>query len=233
MNTQKEKFDEIYSRACKRKGGKAALQKMLSKPLSQNDLLKITDDRWLSEFTKKIFQSGFVWKVVRNKWPDFEEVFFGFDIDKILFMPDEMVELKATDKRIIRNYNKVKTIRENAFMIQDVAEEYGSFSKFVAEWPSDDIVGLWAFLKKFGTRLGGNTGPYTLRFLGKDTFLLSRDVESYLRSQRVFEGGMTSKRSLAQIQSFFNDLQDQSNKSLQEISQIISFSVGDNYILND
>ena len=55
-------------------------------------------------------------------------------------------------------------------MIHDVRYEGESFSKLIAEWPSEDITGLWAFLKKNGSRLGGNTGPYALRTLGKDTF---------------------------------------------------------------
>lgn len=226
----KENFKRLYQRACERKGGEAGLECLLSTPLSHAELLKITDDRWLAEFTKKVFQSGFVWRVVRNKWPDFERVFFEFDIDKILLIPDEMLEQKATDPSIIRNYNKVKTVRNNAMMIDSVRQERGSFAKFVADWPSSDIIGLWAYLKKHGARLGGNTGPYSLRTLGKDTFLFSRDVEQYLLNHDVFEGGISSKRSLAQIQTFFNDMQQQSGRSLQEISQIIAFSVGDNLV---
>jgi len=224
----KENFKQLYQRACDRKGGTAGLEYLLSTPLSDKQLLKITDDRWLAEFTKKVFQSGFVWRVVRNKWPDFERVFFEFNIDKILLMPDEMLENKASDPSIIRNYNKVKTVRDNAMMIDSVRQQHGSFAKFVADWPSNDIIGLWTYIKKHGARLGGNTGPYSLRMVGKDTFLFSRDVEQYLRHHGVFEGGISSKRSLGQIQAFFNDMQQQSGRSLQEISQIIAFSVGDN-----
>lgn len=226
----KENYKRLYQRACDRKGGVAGLEYLLSTPLSQKQLLEVTDDRWLAEFTKKVFQSGFVWRVVRNKWPDFERVFFEFDIDKILLMPDEMLEKKATDPSIIRNYNKVKTVRDNAMMIDSVRQQHGSFAKFVADWPSTDIIGLWTYLKKHGARLGGNTGPYSLRMVGKDTFLLSRDVEQYLRNHGVFEGGISSKRSLVQIQTFFNEMQKQSGRSLQEISQIIAFSVGDNMV---
>ena len=226
----KENFKRLYQRACDRKGGQAGLEYLLSRPLSHKELLSITDDRWLAEFTKKVFQSGFVWRVVRNKWPDFERVFFAFDIDKILLIPDEMLEKKATDPSIIRNYNKVRTVRDNAMMIDSVRQEHGSFAKFVADWPSSDIIGLWTYLKKHGARLGGNTGPYSLRTNGKDTFLFSRDVEQYLFNHGVYEGGINSNRSLVQIQTFFNDMQQQSGRSLQEISQIIAFSVGDNLI---
>ena len=106
-----------------------------------------------------------------------------------------------------------------------------NFNEFIAQWPVDDIVGLWAWLKKHGARLGGNTGPYSLRAMGKDTFLLSRDVESYLRAHKIIDGGLQSKKSLAAIQSFFNEMRAQSGLSLQEISQTISYSVGDNRVI--
>lgn len=198
--------------------------------MADKEISKIGDDRFLAEFTKKVFQSGFVWRVVRNKWPDFERVFFEFNIDKVLLMPDEMLEQKAQDPSIIRNYNKVKTVRENALMIDSVRREHGSFAKFVSAWPSDDIIGLWAYMKKHGARLGGNTGPYALRTLGKDTFLLSEDAKSYFTAREIISGGATSKRSLLAIQNAFNQLQQQSGRSLQELSQILAFSVGDNYV---
>lgn len=224
-----EKYQAIYQRACERKGGPEVLESLLSQPLTNEQVAEIGDDRFLAEFTKKVFQSGFVWRVVRNKWPDFERLFWGFDIDKLLLMPDEMLEAKAQDPSIIRNFSKVKTIRENALMIDALRHEHGSFAKFVAQWPSEDIIGLWAKLKKSGARLGGNTGPYALRALGKDTFLLTRDIESYFRQRDIISGGVQSKTSLNAIQHSFNELQQQSARSLQEISLIIANSVGDNY----
>jgi 3-methyladenine DNA glycosylase Tag len=227
---QMESFAALYQRACERKGGPKALEALLSKPLANSQVATLGDDRFLAEFTKKIFQSGFVWKVVPNKWPDFERVFFGFDIDKVLLMPDEMLEQRAQDPSIIRHYRKVKTVRDNALMIESVRNEHGSFSRFVANWPGDDIINLWAYLKQHGARLGGNTGPYALRFLGKDTFLLSRDVTSYFTQRNIISGGGASKRSLNAIQASFNELHQQSGRSLQELSQIISLSVGDNQL---
>lgn len=225
-----EKFNAIYQRASERKGGAEVLESLLDSPLSASELAQIGDDRYLAEFTQKVFQSGFVWKVVRNKWPDFERVFFDFNIEKILLMPDEMLEQKASDPSIIRNYNKVKTIRENAIMIDTVNREQGGFADFVANWPSNDIIGLWAYLKKHGARLGGNTGPYGLRAIGKDTFLLSNDVVGYFTQRDIISGSHQSKRSLTAIQACFNELQQQSGRTLQEISMILSRSVGDNYI---
>lgn len=226
---QVEHFDRIYQRALARKGGERQLQQLLGQPASTAELLAYQDADWLSAMSKKIFQSGFVWRVVEQKWPGFCEVFFDFAIEKILLMPDEMLAAKAQDPRIIRNLNKVLTIRHNAMMIDELSRQHGSFSALVAQWPTSDIIGLWQLLKNSGARLGGNTGPYTLRAMGKDTFLLSQDVEAYLRAYQVIDGGLTSKTSLQKIQTQFNQWQQQSGLPLQQLSQIIAFSMGDNY----
>ncbi|MEI8594848.1 DNA-3-methyladenine glycosylase I [Photobacterium sp. Hal280] len=226
----REKFEQIYTRAADRKGGEAALESLLSAPLSEEALATIGDDRWLAAFTQKVFQSGMSWKVVRSKWDGFESVFFGFDIEKLLLVPNEMWERKATDPAIIRHLGKVMTIPENAYMIHRAAKEHGSFAAMVAAWPSDDIIGLWHYLKSKGKRLGGNTGPYTLRVMGKDTFILSQDVEAYLRSTGIIDGGRDTQRSLAAAQATFNDWQQESGRPLCQISQIIAFSGGDNRI---
>jgi len=228
--TTAESFERIYQRASDRKGGSKALEALLGQSVSAEQLARIPDNMLLAELTKKVFQSGFVWRVVRQKWPGFCEVFFDFDIEKMLLMSDEMLEAKARDERIIRNASKVFTIRHNAQMIDDVAQKHGSFARFIADWPCSDIIGLWAYLKQHGARLGGNTGPYALRAIGKDTFILSEDVEAYLRATKVFDGGINSKRSLQQIQQQFNLWQQQSGRSLQHISQIIALSVGENIV---
>lgn len=225
-----ESFSALYQRAAERKGGEAALESLLPRPLSVSELAALGDDRYLSALSMKVFQSGFVWRVVRNKWPDFEDIFWSFDIDKLLLMPEDMLERKSQDPRIIRNFSKVKTILHNAQMISDVREQHGSFAKFVAEWPSEDITGLWLYLKKHGARLGGNTGPYALRYLGKDTFLLTQDVESYLRANGHIDGGIQTKKSLAAAQDLFNHWQAESGRSLTELSCLVAYGVGDNRV---
>ena len=224
-------FTEIYGLACERKGGEAAVAALLPAGVEPRKLAAIPDDRYLAEFCRKIFQSGFVWRVVDQKWPGFEELFWGFDVDKLLMMPDDMLERKAADPRIIRNFRKVVAIRENAGMIADTVRREGvSFGEFVAAWPATEVTGLWLYLKKHGSRLGGNTGPYALRSIGVDTFLMTRDVEGFLRQHGVIDTGVGSRKALDAAQGFFNHLRDDSGYSLAQLSRLVSLSFGDNWV---
>ena len=66
-----EKFSDIYKRAVERKGSEKMLKLLLAKPLSKKALSTLSDDDWLEEFTRKVFQSGFYWSVINSKWPGF------------------------------------------------------------------------------------------------------------------------------------------------------------------
>jgi 3-methyladenine DNA glycosylase Tag len=146
-------------------------------------------------------------------------------------MPDDMLERKASDPGIIRNFSKVKTVLDNALMISDTERrEDKSFGEFIASWPDGDVIGLWLFLKKHGSRLGGNTGPYALRTLGVDTFLMTADVEFFLRENAIVDSGIHSLRALKATQTYFNDLREESGRSLSELSRLVSLGVRRNQI---
>lgn len=220
-----EKFEDIYQRAAEHKGSETRLESALCQLKTQQQLLTVPDHRWLAEITRKVFQCGIVWQVVNKKWENFERLFWGFDIEKLLMMPDELWEQKAQDSGIIRSWSKVETIKHNAQMIYQANLE-GGFSKLIAEWKSENITALWQYLKKNGKRLGGNTGAYSLRAIGKDTFLLTHDIEAYFRNHKLIDGGIQTQRSFTLAQHVFLDWQQQSGRPLAHISQIVAFSMG-------
>ena len=117
---------------------------------------------------ERVFAAGFVWRVIEQKWPGFEEAFLGFEPKRLLFQPEDFWHDLTADKRIVRNPQKIKSVRDNAAFVEAIAKEHGSFGKFLAAWPADDQIGLMAYLGKHGSRLGGNTGQYFLRWLGWD-----------------------------------------------------------------
>lgn len=222
-------FKTIRARAAKRKGGEAALASLLPKVPAQKALARVTDDRVLSEMAKRIFCAGFVWSVIDKKWPGFEAAFLEFEPKRLTFQPDEFWDDLLSDKRIVRNPQKVKAVRENARFVSDIAKEHGSFGKFLAQWPADDQVGLLEVLAKRGARLGGMTGLYFLRFIGKDVYVTSNDMMACLRDAGLDIAGGTSKKDQRKIQDQLNAWAKETGLPYTHLSRICAMSIGENY----
>jgi 3-methyladenine DNA glycosylase Tag len=223
-------FKAIRARAAKRKGGEKALGSLLPPAPDTKALARLKDDRVLAEMTKRIFSAGFVWSVIESKWPGFEEAFLGFAPKRLLFQPEDFWHELTRDTRIVRNGAKIMAVRDNARFVSDIAAEHGSFGKFLAAWPADDQIGLLDFLAKRGARLGGNTGQYFLRFIGRDGYVLSRDVISCLRDAGLdIAEQPTSKRDRRRIQDQFNAWARESRLPYVHLSRICALSIGQNH----
>jgi 3-methyladenine DNA glycosylase Tag len=222
-------FKSIQARAARRKGGDKVLASLMPKKPNNKALAKLGDDRVLSEIAARVFSAGFVWDVIDKKWPGFEEAFLEFNPKRLLFQPAEFWEKLASDKRIVRNPQKIRSVRDNAKFVADIAGEHGSFGKFLANWPADDQVGLMEVLGKRGSRLGGFSGQYLLRFLGWDAFVLSGDVLLCLRDSGVAIGSGTSKKDLRAAQAQFNAWKQESGLPITHISRTCALSIGQNH----
>jgi 3-methyladenine DNA glycosylase Tag len=223
-------FSRIRARAAERKGGEEALVGLLPKVATHAELTAIADDRILAEMTRRIFCAGFAWTVVDKKWPGFEAAFLGFDPPRLVFQPPEFWDALTVDDRIVRYGAKIMSVAQNAHFIVAIAAEHGSFGRFLADWPATDQVGLLGVLSKRGSRLGGNTGQYFLRFLGKDSYLLSRDVVRCLRDAGLdVAEPPVSKRDRARIQQQFNAWAAETKLPYTHLSRICAMSIGENY----
>jgi 3-methyladenine DNA glycosylase Tag len=222
-------FKSIHARAARRKGGEKVLASLMPKKPNNKALAKLGDDRILSDMAARIFSAGFVWSVIDKKWPGFEEAFLGFNPKALLFQPAEFWEKLGSDKRIVRHPGKIKAVRENAKFVTEIAHEHGSFGRFLAAWPADDQVGLMEFLGKRGSRLGGFSGQYFLRFLGWDAFVLQNDVLTCLRDSGVPIGTGTSKKDLRLVQTQLNTWAKESGLPISHVSRICALSIGENH----
>ncbi|WP_209832490.1 DNA-3-methyladenine glycosylase I [Ruegeria sp. HKCCE3926] len=217
-------FDEIFDIAASRHGGIEAFEAQLNKPKSHEELAAMPDDRWLSIITKCVFQAGFNWKVIENKWDGFEAAFDGFDVGRCAFMDDEKFDSLLQDTRIVRNGTKIAAVRDNAAFLLELRNEGGA-GQVLGGWPSDDYVNLLAMLAKRGSRLGGASAQYAMRFAGRDSFILSQDVTARLIAEGVIDKPATSKKAMAAVQRAFNSWMDQSGRSLTEISRVLAMSL--------
>ena len=214
-------FDKIHALSAARHGGAEALEAKLMKP--DPDITDLPEDRWLSTMAKCIFQAGFNWKVIENKWDGFETAFDGFDTGRCAFMDDEKFDQLLQDTRIVRNGTKIAAVRDNAAFLLELRGEGGA-GRVLGGWPSSDYIGLLEMLKKRGSRLGGSTAQYAMRFAGRDAFILSRDVTARLIAEGVIDKPATSKTAMKAVQAAFNEWMAQSGRSLSEISRVLAFS---------
>jgi 3-methyladenine DNA glycosylase Tag len=122
-------------------------------------------------------------------------------------------------------------LRDNIFFVQEVSAEHGGFGKFLDAWPMTDQIGLMAYLKAAGSRLGGQSALWFLRRVGKDCFILSRDVVTTLRSVGLeIAEQPTSKRDLKQVQEQFNSWHLETGLPYSHLSRIAACSVGESYL---
>lgn len=219
------KFIEIYDIAAERKGGASELDELIGTASSPTELSEIPHDRWLAQATKCVFQAGFNWKVVESMWSGFEEAFDGFDLGRCAMLNEEDFDRLVSDTRIVRYGSKIRAVQENAQFMIELVKDSDSVGQAIANWPAGDYIGLLAMLKKRGSRLGGNTGQYFLRFMGKDSFTLSRDVVARLIAEGVVDKAPTSKKAMVDVQAAFNTWMDQSGLSLTQISRVLAMSV--------
>ena len=219
-------FEKLYQIAVSNYGSMLDLEAALPVPKTEEELEDIPDDRYLSMMTRCVFRAGFVWRVIDHKWSGFESSFVNFNPLAIAHFSDERLEELAQDTNIVRNFTKIVATRNNAGFVLDQQRHYGSFAKFITQWPSNDISGLWLELKKQGSRLGGNTGPMMLRGMGKDTFLMTKDVcDALINHGFIDKFSPHSQRDLKNVQVIFNNLQEESNRPLSQISRILAWTV--------
>jgi 3-methyladenine DNA glycosylase Tag len=220
-------FAEIFA-AARARHGAAALEARLPTPKSADELRATPDDRYLSDMERRIFRAGLKHSLVDAKWPAFEEAFAGFEPRRVRAMSDEAMEKLLGDARLIRHWGKLKSVRDNAVAMLDVAAENGgSFGAWLAVWPGDDIVGLWEALAKRFSQMGGNSGPSFLRMVGKDTFVLTHSVTAALKGWGAVSAPPKNRKDRAQVQDALNAWARESGRPLCQLSLILAASVED------
>ncbi|MEZ5826014.1 MAG: DNA-3-methyladenine glycosylase I [Geminicoccaceae bacterium] len=211
------RFSEIHEAALVRHG-RDGVEARLPKIRSADELRAFPPDRYLSAMSLRIFRAGLKHSVVDAKWPAFEEAFAGFDVQRVAAMFDEEIEALLGDKRLIRHLGKLRAVRHNAAAMLDI----GDFAGWIAGWPGEDIIGLWAELEKRMSQLGGRSGPYFLRMVGKDGFILTPSVASALAHWQLVGERLSGKAGNRAAQAVFNELARESGLPLAHISMILA-----------
>jgi DNA-3-methyladenine glycosylase I len=89
------------------------------------------DAGYLEQLTKAIFRSGFSWRVIRDKWPHFQQAFDRFDVDRVAAYDDWDLERLLNDEGIVRNGRKIEATMHNAHVMRALITEHGSFYRYL------------------------------------------------------------------------------------------------------
>ena len=89
------------------------------------------DDGYFEELTKAIFRAGFSWRVVREKWPAFQQAFNGFNLETVASYGQEDIDRLFNDAGIVRNRRKILGAIDNAAHMLELVEEHGSFFRYL------------------------------------------------------------------------------------------------------
>lgn len=218
-------FAAIEALAVERHGEAAVAARLLT-PKTPEALRAVPDDRWLSQATKCIFQSGFNWELIEQKWPHFEEVFEGFALARWTMMTDDDVHELLKMKGIVANGAKIASVGGNARYFARLAQEAGTVGAHFARWRPEDYCANIEELRKNGARLGGMTGQMFLRRMGLDALIFSQDVTRALIREGIVTKAPGSGKDLAAVQAALDRWRAESGRGLTQISQILALSVG-------
>ncbi len=191
------------------------------------------DDRYLAAMARAIFQAGFQWRIIDQKWPDFERAFSGFELARNALMSPEDFDRLLSDKSIVRHGAKIAAVCDNAVFLSDLGKEHGNAAKVLEAWPKHDLIGLIRLMRKRGARLGGATGFNALRIAGIDTFMPWTDVAAGLTDLGVIDGKLTSLGELTAAAEFFADWSDAVDQPIARLSQLLALSIGPVTTLNE
>jgi DNA-3-methyladenine glycosylase I len=118
------------------------------------------DNGYLEELTKAIFQAGFSWRVIRDKWSNFQKAFDRFDVAIVAGYGEPDIERLASDEGIVRNRRKIEATIHNARLMWDLSQEHGSFYAYLRSLDGLEYAGRRKELSQRFKNLGP-TGVFT------------------------------------------------------------------------
>lgn len=92
------------------------------------------DQRLFEKINLEGFQAGLSWLTILRKRENFRKAFDNFDFIKIAKYDEGDIELLVQDAGIVRHRGKIKSVINNANRVQEVIEEFGSFTQYVWQY---------------------------------------------------------------------------------------------------
>ena len=128
---------------------------------------------------------GLSWQIIMHKRAAYLTAFHGFIIDECAAMTDEELEALRSNPGIIRNKNKIYSVRKNAQIVKKIQKEFGSFDAYIWSFTDGQIID-----EPFTLRTTSPLSDAVSKDLKKRgmTFVGSTIIYSYLQAMGVING---------------------------------------------
>lgn len=151
----------------------------------------VTDDIGLYErMCLEGFQAGLSWITILRKRENFRAAFAGFDFEKVARFTEKDVQRLLKDEGIIRHRGKIEATINNAALVMDVRNEFGSLYKYFQQ-----------FIPKPDQSVSYKIADVKARAIIKESEALSKD----LRRRGFKFVGPTTMYAMMQATGMVND----------------------------
>ena len=134
------------------------------------------DHKLFEMLTLESMQAGLSWITVLNKREAFREAFDEFDPHKVALYDDEKFQELMANEKIIRNRLKINAAITNAKLFVKVAEQHGSFDKFIWNYVDYKPVaghkensGVWLATTPLSDKISKDLRKMGFKFVGSTT----------------------------------------------------------------
>lgn len=123
------------------------------------------DNEYFERMTKSLFTAGLNWRVVDNKWPNFQKAFADFHVSKVARFSEKNLKSLMKNPGIVRNERKIRATSHNAGEFLKLQKEFGFFRKYLDSFGKNEERLLLDLQEKF-QHLGTSTARTFLWSVG-------------------------------------------------------------------
>ena len=126
------------------------------------------DKGYFEILSKAVFNAGFSYQVVRNKWRGTMEVFHEFEPEIISKWTNDEILIALSSPKIIRNSRKVIAIVSNAKVFLKLIGKHGSFENYLNSFRDKSYEEKQKILSKQFKWLGPSGAHFFLWSIGEN-----------------------------------------------------------------
>jgi DNA-3-methyladenine glycosylase I len=126
------------------------------------------DDGYFEQMSKVVFRAGLNWSVIEKKWSDIKRAMANFSIDAVARYDADDIDRLLKDEGMIRSAKKIAGVIGNARAIQQVQQEFESFSNYLQALKAKGEEALVKDLRKRFAFLGESSSVMFLYAVGEE-----------------------------------------------------------------